>query len=285
MANMMTQPDPTKVVGRRVVAAIIDFLIVLIPAILLITATFEYTDVADLSTSPDQYCQTYEDQTDGVCYNAEDLDDRVYYSDDSNLYGPGYLWISSFLFLVVLQAFTGWSPGKLLLGLRVVREDGSKPGFLKALARWALWIVDLFPYIIPGLTGFIVALSTPGASPGRRLRRPHLRGEARRRGHPDHDRRQRAAPRRRVGRRAARCPAGRHRRRLPMRPPAGGRRPIPTSGGPAPPAPAVPGAPRRATEGPQWDEARGTYIQWDPAQGKWMQWDEGFKAWTVIPGQ
>ena len=51
-----------------------------------------------------------------------------------------------------------------------------------------------------------------------------------------------------------------------------------------------PAAGRRAAPladpgGPQWDEARGTYIQWDPAQGTWMQWDEGTKAWSRIPGQ
>src|SRR5688572_10782101 len=116
MANPMTQPDPTKVVGRRVVATIIDALLVAVPAILLVTASFEYIDVDDLDRSPEQYCETYEDQTDGICYNAEDLDDRVYYSDDNNLSGPGFYWISSFLLLVVLQGLTGWSPGKLILG-------------------------------------------------------------------------------------------------------------------------------------------------------------------------
>jgi uncharacterized RDD family membrane protein YckC len=284
MANPMTQPDPTKVVGRRVVAAIIDVFIVLIPAVLLVTATFEYTDVDDLSTSPEQFCQTYEDQTDGVCYNAEDLDDRVYYSDDNNIYGFGYFWISSFLLLVVLQGITGWSPGKLLLGLRVQREDGRKPGFLKALGRWALWIVDLFPYVIPGLTGLIVALSTPGhkrigdygartfvvkrAAAGSRL----TIGDS---GHLI------------VGELAASAavPAWAPPPAAPGAPTGWGPAVDPTAPTPAPPTTAVPTAPSPTTEGPQWDDARGTYIQWDPEQGKWMQWDEGFKAWTVIPGQ
>ena len=280
----MTQPDPTKVVGRRVVAAIIDFLIVLIPAILLITATFEYTDVADLSHERRAVLQTYEDQTDGVCYNAEDLDDRVYYSDDSNLYGPGYLWISSFLFLVVLQAFTGWSPGKLLLGLRVVREDGSKPGFLKALARWVLWIVDLFPYIIPGLTGFIVALSTPGH---RRVGDYGARTFVVKRAAAGTPITIEDSGQLLVGEPAAgpAVPGWAPPPAAPDAPTGWGPAADPTPGGPAPPAPVVPGAPSPTTEGPQWDEARGTYIQWDPAQEKWMQWDEGFKAWTVIPGQ
>jgi hypothetical protein len=38
-----------------------------------------------------------------------------------------------------------------------------------------------------------------------------------------------------------------------------------------------------ARPGPQWDEARGTYIQWDPEAGAWMQWDEAAKRWDPIP--
>jgi uncharacterized RDD family membrane protein YckC len=284
MVNPMAQPDPTKVVGRRVVAAILDALLVAIPAILLITASFEYTDVADLPTSPEQYCQTYEDQTDGICYNAEDLDDRVYYSDDNNLAGPGFYWISSFLLLVVLQGLTGWSPGKLILGLRVIREDGSKPGILKTLARWLLWIVDLFPYIIPGLTGFVVAISTPGH---RRIGDYGARTFVVKRAAAGTPITIGDSGQIIVGEAAASAavPAWAPPPTAPGAPTGWGPAVDPSSAGPAPSAPAVPAAPSPSTEGPQWDEARGTYIQWDPAQGKWMQWDEGFKAWTAIPGQ
>jgi len=185
---------------------------------------------------------------------------------------------------VVLQGLTGWSPGKLVLGLRVVREDGSKPGILKALVRWLLWIVDLFPYVIPGLTGFIVALSTPGH---KRIGDYGARTFVVKRtaaGTPITigDRGQLI-----VGEEAASAavPAWAPPPSTPGSATGWGPAVDPTSGGSAPSAPAVPAAPSPSTEGPQWDEARGTYIQWDPAQGKWMQWDEGFKAWTVIAGQ
>ena len=287
MANPMEQPDPTKVVGRRVVAAIIDFLIILIPTFLLVTANFEYLDVDNLDgKTAEQYCESYEQQTDGVCYNAEDIDDRVYYSDDTTFYGPGYLWISSFLLLVVLQSFTGWSVGKLLLGIRVVKADGSKPGFLKALGRWALLLVDLFPYFIPGLTGFIAALSTPGhrrvgdlamhtyvvkrAAVGTPIgigdSGQLLIGEEQASGMPPAWAPPPAAP----GAVTAADPSN-----------PGWASPAP----PPPSAPAAPATPTPSTEGPQWDEARGTYIQWDPEQSAWMQWDEGFKAWIRLPGQ
>jgi uncharacterized RDD family membrane protein YckC len=286
MAYPVPQSDPTKVVGRRVLACVLDAFLVIVPAILLLTASFEYLEVDDLGgRTGEQFCDDYLDEVGGACINAEDIDDRVYFSDDSNLTATGVYWIANFLILVVLQGLTGWSPGKLVTGLRVVKEDGGRPGIGKAGLRWLLWLVDGFPYVIPGLTGFIVALSTPG-----------------------HRRVGDMAARTFVVKRAA---AG-----TPMTIEDGGRlqigdappstvvpawapppdapgwaSPTPTTPtaatGAAPPPPQAPVAPSPtpAAEGPQWDEARGTYIQWDPAQQAWMQWDEGFKAWTRIPGQ
>jgi hypothetical protein len=285
MANPMAQSDPTKVVGRRVLAVVLDWIIVLIPFLLLFTASLEYLDTGELTingepVTGEEYCDAYLDNVNGICIDFEDIDDRVYYSDDSFLGAYGFYTLATFLLLVVLQGFTGWTPGKLITGIRVVAEDGSKPGVLKALVRWLLWIVDGFPYFIPGLTGFIVALSTPG----------HRRvGDL-------------AAKTFVVKRAAAGTPIDiRASGQLLVgeqpttgMPPAWGPSPSgavagdPSQAGwatPAPPAPTTPVAPAPSTEGPQWDEARGTYIQWDPAQGTWMQWDEGFKAWTPIPGQ
>lgn len=285
MAYPVDQPDPTKVVGRRVLAIILDAFLVIVPAVLLVTSQFEYLDVDDLDQSAEAFCDDFQDQEDnGICLNFEDMDDRVYFSDDSNLTSTGIYWGSNFLFLVVLQGLTGWTPGKLITGIRVVRGDtGDKPGVLKALVRWLLWIADGFPYVIPGLTGFFIALSTAGH--------------------------------RRVGDIGAgtfvvkRSATGQ-----PIRVEDGGRLVVgteaptaapPSWGAPPPSAPDAPTgwgtpvdpersapiasaaspAPTPGVEGPQWDETRGTYIQWDPGQGAWMQWDEGFKSWIRIPGQ
>jgi hypothetical protein len=46
------------------------------------------------------------------------------------------------------------------MGIRVVNAKGEPPGILRAILRWILYIVDGFPYIIPYLTGFIVALNS-----------------------------------------------------------------------------------------------------------------------------
>jgi len=60
----------------------------------------------------------------------------------------------------LLPGLTGWTPGKLITGLRVVRADRERAGMGRSLARPFLWIADGFPYFIPGLVGFILILST-----------------------------------------------------------------------------------------------------------------------------
>jgi uncharacterized RDD family membrane protein YckC len=60
----------------------------------------------------------------------------------------------------LLPGLTGWTPGKLITGLRVVRADSERAGMGRSLARPFLWIADGFPYFIPGLVGFILILST-----------------------------------------------------------------------------------------------------------------------------
>ncbi|MEU4386131.1 RDD family protein [Promicromonospora sp. NPDC023805] len=55
--------------------------------------------------------------------------------------------------LLVLQALTGWTPGKLVVGIRVVREESSAPaGLWTTVARWALHVLDavlLIGYLRP----------------------------------------------------------------------------------------------------------------------------------------
>jgi len=63
--------------------------------------------------------------------------------------------------LVVWQGSTGASIGKEAMGIRVVDDNGDVCGPGRAFVRWLFWFVDDFPYIIPGLVGFIVAAATP----------------------------------------------------------------------------------------------------------------------------
>jgi uncharacterized RDD family membrane protein YckC len=270
------QTDPTAVFGRRVLAALIDGLLILVPVILLITAQFEYLDVDSLPVSAEQFCDSYNDERDGICVDLSDTNDRVYFSDGAGGSAWPVYWGATFGMFVVLQGLTGWSIGKLLVGIRVVKEDGSTVGVVKALVRWLLWVVDAFPYFLP-LVGFIVGLTTAGH--------------------------------RRVGDMVAKTFVVRSSAAgspivvpgLTASPPVGSAGawgvPPPTGWGSAVDpnaagwaAPAAPAAPPTAptapaANAPQWDAARGTYIQWDATQGAWVQWDEGLKTWSRIPGQ
>lgn len=51
--------------------------------------------------------------------------------------------IGALAILLGLQALTGWTPGKLVVGIRVVREDSPAPaGLWTTLRRWALHLLD-----------------------------------------------------------------------------------------------------------------------------------------------
>jgi uncharacterized RDD family membrane protein YckC len=270
--------DPTAVFRRRVLAAIIDVALFMIPAIILLTGSFEYLDVADLDREPQAFCDDYMDEVGGFCANTADIDDRVYFADDLDPVSTIVFWGGSFALLVLLQGLTGRTPGKLLTGIRTVREDGSPPGIGKALVRWVLLIVDGQPCGLP-VVGFICGLTTQGH--------------------------------RRVGDMAARtfvvrasaagAPISVPGLTAPLGPPADYGSPAygtpgygtpgygtpgygsPTAGawGSAPPA----AAPAPSADGPQWDAARNTYIQWDPSSRRWLQWDDSARTWTPIPGQ
>ena len=134
----MTQPDPTAVVGRRIVAALIDAAHRARPARSLLRHG-ELRVHSRSTTSPTTRRQSSATTYHGPGRTAsastlEDVDDRVYFTDDSDhgaaavLPGRGPPPASS-----CSRAFTGWTPGKLVTGIRVVPRTGGQPGFGKAL--------------------------------------------------------------------------------------------------------------------------------------------------------
>mgnify|MGYP001627488895 CR=1 FL=1 len=274
--------DPTKVMWRRVLAAVIDLLIVAVPFFALASSSLEYLPEERLQTSGEAFCDEFLERFDGACVDFTDVDDRVYFTNDVSAGPVLWLLLSSIGIHVVLQGLTGLTPGKLVAGVRCVREDGSPPGLGRALGRWVLMVVDGQPCGIP-----LVGLITAGTSTGHRrvgdmavktfvvhkgaagspVHVPGLTGPLGPGGYGD-------APWGAGGWQAP--PPGSWGAPAQPGPPGLG-------GGWSQPEPAPPAAP--AAQGPQWDEARGTYIQWDPAQSKWLQWDEAAKRWDVIPGQ
>jgi len=280
--------DPTAVFGRRVLAAVLDLLLLLVPAGMLASAQLEYLELGSDRQASD-FCEDFMDAEEGVCASFEET---AYFGDEAvgQAFGAAVLAIGV-VNLVVLQGLTGFSVGKLLTGLRTVRADGSACGIGRAFVRWILWVVDGQPCGLP-LVGFITGLTTVG----------HRRvGDM-------------AAKTFVVGAGSAGSPVAVPGLTAPLAAPAGyatagawgSPPPGPTWGtSPSPPPPSDPGTAGWAAPGestpdpdaggpsqqppgpaaPQWDEARGTYIQWDPSQSAWLQWDEAARSWSRIPGQ
>ncbi len=59
-------------------------------------------------------------------------------------------------YYVLLEGLLGATVGKFLLGLRVVRMDGTKMGWGGSVVRNVLRVVDLFPFVIPYLLGSVM---------------------------------------------------------------------------------------------------------------------------------
>jgi hypothetical protein len=279
--------DPTAVVGRRVVATIIDTIIfgVLYAFVwqsqaeyVRVPSGLDYGDVCDQLTTLESASQCLQ------------IGDRAYFVTGGT---AAAMWVGGFLagllIYVVLQGLTGWTPGKLIMGIRAVSEDGSPPGLGRAALRWILLVVDYFPYCLP-LVGLITALATKGHRRVGDMVAKTFVVSSRDAGSPI------MVP-------GVTAPQG----AMGYGQPAWGGAPPPPGGGWSPPTQpttagwAAPGqqppspppsssppeaaSPTATADGPQWDEARGTYIQWDADQSTWLQWDEDSRSWSPIPGQ
>jgi uncharacterized RDD family membrane protein YckC len=80
--------------------------------------------------------------------------------------GSVFIWFAVALILLVLvlmvlpQLTVGTSLGKALFRIRVVRVDGSSPGFLRSTIRIAAWLIDGLSLLLP--IGLWLAIFTPG---------------------------------------------------------------------------------------------------------------------------
>jgi uncharacterized RDD family membrane protein YckC len=65
----------------------------------------------------------------------------------------------NWLYMVLLEGWIGSTLGKCLLGLRVVRTEGGRPGLWKSAMRNALRLVDSLPAFC--VLGMILILRSP----------------------------------------------------------------------------------------------------------------------------
>ena len=135
------QQKATKVVGRRVLAYILDSLIL---GVIVAGLWFAFTSSVSKAG-----------HTGGIVIGNT----RHGFTSSGNR--AAWLAISGVLalvLLVILPGVRGWSPGKLIAGIRLVNAEGRPPGVLRSLLREILWVVDGLPGL--NLVGFITATVT-----------------------------------------------------------------------------------------------------------------------------
>lgn len=273
--------DTTAVMGKRIGAYIIDAVIGIIITVVM------FFVVADSFDTPIDPCG--DDSSPALCFYA---DGTVVFAEGSD---AALVFLTSFAAWLVMHAvissLAGGSPGKLMVGLRVVdQETGRRAGWGKNIARTLLWIVDGQPLGLP-LVGLISGVASKGHRRVGDMVAKTLVVDKASVGQPPVVPGLTAPP---VGGYPAQ-PAGA------TPPPPGGFTPPPPGGFPAPPpgtpptpvgdaiAPpdafAPPAAPTPEPDGvsaPKWDVDRNAYIQWDPELTEWMQFDEAAKRWVPI---
>jgi hypothetical protein len=225
-----------------------------------------------------------------VCVTVND--DAVFLDDGADSTVLQIFVVAYFIGIyTLLQGFTGASPGKFILGVRVVDQHGRRCGPLKSLVRSLLWIIDGAPWFLPGLVGFVTGLTSTGhrrigdmaastyvvarSAVGTPIQ---VGGTT---GIPNY------AP---SGPQSAYGSAWAPNPNAPVSAPpatpawdppeasAAGPPPFPTPDAQSPPVPDA--AP--AGNGPQWDAERGTYIQWEADAHHWLAWDDTTKQWDPI---
>jgi uncharacterized RDD family membrane protein YckC len=282
----MTSPrDPTAVLGRRVVAYIVDFVIAAAVFFALFAATATSYDKENTLFEGSNICDLIERVEDAsICFESGD---SAFVLTGSEAVVAGVVpLLVAFANWVLLQGATGASLGKHLTRLRVVKRDGAKAGFGRNIVRWVLLIVDG----ICGVLGLIVAAATtphrrvgdfaagtfvvgrdaagqPVTSPDQGMAQqytsyPPAPGDATDAMAPPAY----AAP--------PYTPASQ-----PYAPPT----PLPSFEPPSTPAePAAAPPPVSDPSAPVWDEERNAWLSYDANRGAWLRYDEDAQEWRPL---
>ena len=157
-----TTADPTSVMGPRVVAGLIDALLFVLMLFFIgptpLSPFAEYaTNNRDLPL--EEACDLANAKADAQKDSCIEWGDKIYWTHEGDQAAQTGIFFGFIALYIVLQGLTGFTPGKLLLGLRAVGEDG-RASVGRSLVRTVLWIVDVLPCF--ALLGFIVALTSTG---------------------------------------------------------------------------------------------------------------------------
>lgn len=152
--------DPTAVMGRRILAFLIDAVIGIALAVILFASVADSATFAS-SDQAERICDIVQEDSDNtVCFNAGD---RVWVAEgeDTALIVIVLLAYGVF-FHFLLPGVAGYTIGKAIMGLRVVKhETGQLAGLGASGVRWILWVADGQPCGVP-LVGLITGLASKG---------------------------------------------------------------------------------------------------------------------------
>lgn len=144
------------VIDRRIGAFLIDLIIIgsLSFVAFAAVADYDFTEFSSLADS-EARCELHNDNgTDGVCVPVETGALVVRFT---RLLSPIVFHLALWLLRGAVEGITGWSPGKLMTGIRVVNAGGSRIGSVKGVIRALLLPIDGFPWGAPMLVAMMVA--------------------------------------------------------------------------------------------------------------------------------
>lgn len=263
--------DPTKIMGSRIGAYIVDSIIALAILFAVVGAIGLHSETQRIETgsitSAQEICsginngRTIVDGAPADSRSCRVVGTQAVVSKGNpltvQLQATGIYWVIIALNYVLLTSLTGASLGKLLFGLRVVRADGTRAGPLPNLIRTIVLVVDAACCAIPGL------VSSNNSAGHRRIGDMaagtyvvHRSAEGRPLSIPGH---------------------------------LSGRGPSAAGAPWQQPGPTVdPFIPDFTTtpsgvDTPVFDQSRNAYVRFDPASGAWFQWHEPSQTW--IPAQ
>ena len=255
--------DPTRIMGSRVGAYIVDTII----AVVVVLGVFAVFDSGSFESTPtsspleaQQLCHDVKAMPSEI---GQDRLDCVVTGSTVRLVPASELAQTElraqlatvgfgFLNYVLLTSITGGTLGKRLFGLRVVTAHGQRAGFFRNLVRWAFLIVDAACCFLPGLI-------TASRSKGHRRIGDmvagtyvvHRSAEGRLLSIPGH---------------------------LVVR---NRQDPYVAAANPQVAQPIL-GA-GTGIDAPVFDASRNTYVRYDQGSGAWFQWDDRSQSW--IPAQ
>jgi uncharacterized RDD family membrane protein YckC len=153
--------DPTAVLGRRYGAFAIDAAVCLV----VFSALFLATATARTRTETLRIPGCHVSSSDS---SQVECDNRVVVTIDDTVYEAAGGWVLlgsvvfTFLYFALPEGIWRGSPGKLMVGLRVVDDDGKRIGIPRAAGRWALFAID------GPLSLFLCGIITSAVSKGHR---------------------------------------------------------------------------------------------------------------------